>query len=149
VTTGGDYSKEIRTVTATHLSDATEVEPARAEAALELRQHRRWPWRLVMGVAMLGLVWVDVVYLGPYLTTAAGALGHPELRWLLLALGAQFAAFGAFARLQRRMLAAGGTRLSMPHMLTLTYAANALNATLPAGGPCPPATPFADFEHRG
>ncbi|MDP9093840.1 MAG: YbhN family protein [Actinomycetota bacterium] len=121
-------------MTATHLSDpATEVELARAEASLEPRQHRRWPWRVVMGVATLGLVWVDVVYLGPYLTTAAGALGHPELRWLLLALGAQFAAFGAFARLQRRMLAAGGTRLSMPRMLTLTYAANALNATLPAG----------------
>ncbi len=40
---------------------------------------------------------------------------------------------GAFARVQRRMLSAGGARVPMRRMAALTYAANALSASIPAG----------------
>lgn len=40
---------------------------------------------------------------------------------------------GSFTRVQRRILATGGIRVSMRRMVSLTYAANALSETLPAG----------------
>jgi uncharacterized membrane protein YbhN (UPF0104 family) len=39
----------------------------------------------------------------------------------------------AFARVQRRMLAAGGTRLALRRAIAVTFAANAMSVTLPAG----------------
>ena len=38
-----------------------------------------------------------------------------------------------FARLQRRMVTAGGVRVPLRRMIGMTYAANAMSVTLPAG----------------
>src|SRR5690348_9443944 len=56
---------------------------------------------------------------------------HPL--WLLAAIGAELAAFAALARVQHRMLAAGGVHVGTFRMTRLAFATNALNATLPGG----------------
>jgi hypothetical protein len=45
------------------------------------------------------------------------------------------ASMGAFSGLQRRLLAAGGVRVTAGSMLATTYAANALSVTVPLAGP--------------
>jgi uncharacterized protein (TIRG00374 family) len=86
------------------------------------------------GVAVVVIVLgVEIFLVSPYLGRAVHSLRHPGLWWVALAVGAELVSMAAFARLQRRMLFTGGVRVSMPRMLSLTYAANAVNATLPAG----------------
>ena len=57
---------------------------------------------------------------------------------------------GAFARLQRAMLRAGGTRLPITSALGITYAGNAISVSLPLAGP-EVGTLFAyrQFQRRG
>src|ERR671938_359815 len=53
-----------------------------------------------------------------------------NLRWLAVVVVAEAASMAAFARLQRRLLRAGGVRMSLGRALAVTYAANALSTTL-------------------
>lgn len=55
------------------------------------------------------------------------------LPWLAAAVALEFASMTSFALLQRRMLAAAGTRVALRRMSAITLAANAVNATLPGG----------------
>ncbi len=61
-------------------------------------------------------------------------LGHVQLAWLSVALVTELASMAAFARMQRRLLAAGGLVLSVPAALAVTYAGNAVAMTLPVAG---------------
>lgn len=90
-------------------------------------------WKLIAVVMLGALLGVEVVLVAPYLQRAMSALNHPDLRWLALAVAAELLSMGAFARVQRRMLSAGGARVGMSRMTALTYAANAVSVSLPGG----------------
>ncbi len=88
----------------------------------------------VVAAAVLGaLLVLEAIFAAPYIAHAMVVLGAPDMRYLAFAVLAEVASMGFFARVQRRMLFAGGTRVSMRHMIALTYAANAVSVSLPAG----------------
>jgi uncharacterized protein (TIRG00374 family) len=76
---------------------------------------------------------VEVVLIAPYFQGALSDLYRSDLGWLTLAVVAQLLSMGAFARVQNRMLVAGGIHVPMRRMVALTYVANAVSVTLPGG----------------
>lgn len=113
-------------------------EPARlSSGAAPSRVRRSLPslraGRLVLLALTVALVSIEAWVMGPSFARAARSLGHTDPRWLSVALVGELGSLVAFARLQRRMLAAGGLHVPLHRMIGLTYAANAINATLPAG----------------
>ena len=93
----------------------------------------RAKWKLLAFVLLGAVLVAEVVLVAPYLERAWSALDRPDLRWLALAVVTELMSMGAFARVQRRMLSAGGARVPMCRMAALTYAANALSVSIPAG----------------
>jgi uncharacterized protein (TIRG00374 family) len=98
----------------------------------------RRPWRrrglkLLLAVVLVGVLVVEGILIGPYIGRAIRAVSHPDPFWLAIAIAAQLASLSAAAHVQRRMLLAGGTRVTRARMTALTYQSNAVNATLPAG----------------
>jgi putative heme transporter len=121
-------------MTAVGLTDSVWVEPAVTRpVARQTATTWRPKWKVLAFGMMSTVTVVEIVLAAPYLDRAVSALDRPDLRWLALALVAQLMSFGAFARVQRRMLAAGGARVPMRRMAALTYAANAVSRTLPGG----------------
>jgi uncharacterized protein (TIRG00374 family) len=90
---------------------------------------RRW----ILGAALVIIGGVEIYLFAPYAGRAIDRLVSANVGWIVVAVVAEAGSMGAFARVQRRMLTAGGTRVSMPRMVALTYAANAVSVTLPAG----------------
>src|SRR4051812_4005699 len=74
---------------------------------------------------------------------------HAGPGWLACAVAAQLASMSMFARVQRRLLRAGGVRMSLPRALRMTYAGNALSATLPAGPAISVAFTFRQYRRAG
>jgi uncharacterized protein (TIRG00374 family) len=97
------------------------------------RSRRRRHVRVIVAGLLVGALATEGVIVGPDVGGAARSLSHPDLWWLLVALLAQVMSLSAFGHLRRRMLFAGGTRIAMRRISALTYAANAVNLTLPAG----------------
>ena len=94
---------------------------------------RRRTLRIVAFTGFGALLGVELVLVAPYLSRALSVLNRTQLPWLAFAVVAELASMGAFARVQRRMLAAGGARVPVYRMAALTYAANAVSMTLPGG----------------
>jgi putative heme transporter len=90
-------------------------------------------WRPIALLALVAMLIVEIAIAAPYLSQAMASLESPDLRWLALAVVAELMSMGAFARVQRRMLAAGGAEVPMCRMAALTYAANAVSVTFPGG----------------
>lgn len=61
------------------------------------------------------------------------AVDAPLWGWFALAVLADVASMGAYARLQRRLLRAGGTRVSRGSAAALAFASHSLSDTLPGG----------------
>ncbi|MFB9838980.1 lysylphosphatidylglycerol synthase transmembrane domain-containing protein [Actinoallomurus acaciae] len=74
---------------------------------------------------------------------------HAGPGWLACAVVAQVASMSMFARVQRRLLRAGGVRMSLPRALRMTYAGNALSTTLPAGPAISVAFNFRQYRRAG
>ena len=109
---------------------------ARAEASAVSQvasSRHHWRMRVVVAGLLVAVLAAEVVIVGPYAGRAARALSHPNLWWLLGAILTEVLSLAAFAHLRRRMLSAGGTRIPLRRMLVVTYAANAVSLTLPAG----------------
>ena len=88
----------------------------------------------VVALVILGaLLVVEAAFAAPYIARAMAVLDAPDLRYVLLAVLAEVVSMGSFARVQRRMLFAGGARVPMRRMIGLTYAANAVSVSLPGG----------------
>jgi putative heme transporter len=94
---------------------------------------RRGEWRRAALVVLAAMLGVEVMLAVPYFRGTVSDLYRCDPRWLALAVIVQLLSMSAFARVQRRMLAAGGPRVPMRRMLALTYAANALGVTFPGG----------------
>jgi uncharacterized protein (TIRG00374 family) len=90
-------------------------------------------WKATAWTVLLAVFVVEIVFVEPYLARATSALTSPDMRWLSLAVVAELISMAAFARVQRRMLSAGGPRVSLLRMQALTYAANAVSVTFPGG----------------
>ncbi len=101
------------------------------ETPLATSRHRRWRWA-AFG-ALFAVLAVEIILLGPYLVRAVGSLTDPDPGWLAAAIAAELVSMGAFARLQRRILSAGGQQVSVCRMQALTYAANAVSVSFPGG----------------
>jgi uncharacterized protein (TIRG00374 family) len=74
---------------------------------------------------------------------------HAGPGWLACAVVAQLASMSMFARVQRRLLRAGGVRISLPRAIRMTYAGNALSTTLPAGPAVSVAFNFRQYRRAG
>jgi hypothetical protein len=95
---------------------------------------------------LIGLGWVERRSLRHGLTV----LGQARLSLVPLAIAAEILSMATLARLQRRLLGAGGVRLSITSMVVIVYASNAISVTIPiAGSPMSAAFSFRSFARRG
>lgn len=96
---------------------------------------RKRRWRIVVAAVVAGgFVSLLAIFGGPMLADSATTFGHLDWPWLILALLAEASSMAAFARMQRRLLAAGGTPLHLGSVMAVTYAGNAISVSLPLGG---------------
>ncbi|MQY02862.1 lysylphosphatidylglycerol synthase transmembrane domain-containing protein [Actinomadura macrotermitis] len=103
-------------------------------------------WALLAGViATIPLLRDQLPDLGTVWTAARSA----DPTWLLLVVLAEAASMAAFARLQRRLLRAGGLRVSRRRAFAITYAGNALSTSLPAGPAVSVVFTFQQFRRSG
>jgi uncharacterized protein (TIRG00374 family) len=89
--------------------------------------------KVIIFLAVLAVLVVEMVLVAPYFDRAISAVDRPNVSWLSIAVVAELMSMSAFARVQRRMLSAGGTRVPMCRITALTYAANAVSVCLPGG----------------
>jgi uncharacterized membrane protein YbhN (UPF0104 family) len=95
---------------------------------------------------LVGLVWVERRSVRHSFTV----LGHAHLRWVPVAIFAESVSMVTLARLQRRLLRAGGLRLPINSMLGIIYASNSISVSIPiAGSPMGAAFSFRSFARLG
>jgi uncharacterized membrane protein YbhN (UPF0104 family) len=88
----------------------------------------------VMAAALVvAVLTVEAVVIEPHLKSSLSALTHPHWWWLALATASEIGSMVYFARVQRQMLTAGGVQLPFRRAVAVTFAANAMSVTLPAG----------------
>jgi uncharacterized membrane protein YbhN (UPF0104 family) len=75
----------------------------------------------------------ESVAVAPYVGRTSSWLRHPNLWWLAAAIMVELTSMAAFGQMQHRMLRAAGGRISMRKIAAMTYEANAVGMTLPAG----------------
>jgi putative heme transporter len=101
-------------------------------------------------VVAVVLVVVLLVIQRSQLVTAVAALRHLHWWWVVVAIALEVASMAAFARLQRRLLQAGGTRIPITSALGITYAGNAISVSLPLAGPeVGSLFAYRQFQRRG
>jgi uncharacterized protein (TIRG00374 family) len=89
--------------------------------------------RAVVAVLIVAILAGEVYWLAPHFAQAGHALAHPRWAWLAIAIAAEMVSMTTFARLQRTMLTAGGVCVPLHRAVVLTFAANVMSVTLPAG----------------
>jgi putative heme transporter len=87
---------------------------------------------VLLGAVALGVI---VATRRDALAASATHLAHLRWSWVPLALGLEWLSISVFARMQRRLLAAGGATVAARPMLATVYAANAIATALPLAGP--------------
>ena len=97
--------------------------------------HRNWHRvRTTASLALFAAAVVLVVLKGGTLARGAARLSHVRFEWLVFATVAEAGSMVFFGRMQQKLLRAGGADLSLPTMVSITTAANAITGTLPGGG---------------
>ena len=102
-------------------------------AAAPRHRWRRRSLKLLLALVLVGVLIAEGIAIGPYFGRALHAVRHPDPFWLAIAVIAELVSLSGAAHVQRRMLLAGGTRVTRSRMTALIYSANAVSATLPAG----------------
>jgi putative heme transporter len=87
----------------------------------------------VVAVLIVAILAGEVWWLAPHFAEAGRALARPQWAWLAIAVVAEMVSMITFARLQRTMLTAGGVCVPFHRAVVLTFAANVMSVTLPAG----------------
>jgi uncharacterized protein (TIRG00374 family) len=110
-------------------------------ATIEARRPQHHPSGKSIGIVLgVGLLAAEA-YLGRHeIADALNTLRSAELGWVVAEIVLTLLSMQCFARAQRSMLRAVAPQTSLPHlsmrhMVRLTYSANALSTTMPAGGP--------------
>ncbi len=111
-------------------------------------------WRRVRALALVVVAFAGLIVLGwlerGSLRRSFTVLGHARLSLIPAAIAAEILSMATLARLQRRLLRAGGVRLSVPSMVAIIYASNAISVSIPiAGAPMSAAFSFRSFARRG
>ncbi|MDG3010328.1 UPF0104 family protein [Rhodococcus sp. D2-41] len=96
-------------------------------------RRRFWWAKWVVGVALIGLLVAEGVYLWPTLHNSWRALTEVHWGWIAACILAQAASMSSFGRVQQRLLGAAGVRISQRRSLSVIYASTAMSLTLPAG----------------
>ena len=91
---------------------------------------RRGPIVAVLVVLVLA---VELVLGWGSLVGALAALRTPRWGWVAVAVAAEIASMGTYARMQRALLRGAGTKVSIGRHIATAYAAHSLSATLPGG----------------
>jgi putative heme transporter len=102
-----------------------------AEAGGQAPRHRTR--RVVLAGVLAALLLTELVAVVPYIDRTGSSLRHPNLSWLVAAITVELASMAAFAHMQHRMFRAAGGRVSIRKIVAMSYAANAVSMTLPAG----------------
>lgn len=105
--------------------------------------------RTTVSVAGLAVAGVLMAFHFGEIASAAHRLTQVDGGWIALAVGAEAMSMAVFARLQQRLLRAGGTRIRLRTMVGVTVAANAVTGTLPGGVGWAAAWLFNQLGHRG
>jgi putative heme transporter len=84
--------------------------------------------------SLAGLVWL-VATQHDELGRAIAGVGHAKLRVVVFAVLCERASMIAFARVQVRLLRAGGQRLTLASVTGIVFAGNALSISVPIAGP--------------
>jgi putative heme transporter len=108
---------------------------ARGQAERSLRKFVRRLLNLVVVLgSVAGLAWL-VVTQHEELGRALAGVGHARLKPLWFAVVCERVSMFAYARVQMRLLRAGGQRLTLKDAVGIVFAGNALSVTVPIAGP--------------
>ncbi|MFF0817973.1 YbhN family protein [Rhodococcus sp. NPDC003318] len=98
------------------------------------RPRGRWWWlKWVAGVALVGLLIGEGVYLWPRLHDSWLALTEIHWGWLAACVAAQAVSLSGYGRVQKQLLHAGGVDVAQRTSVAVVYASTAMAVTLPAG----------------
>jgi putative heme transporter len=132
----------------------SETDAARASEADLPLGGRATRWGRARAVALFAVALVGLVGLGwlerGSVRRSFAVLGHARLSLIPLAISAEILSMATLARLQRRLLRAGGVQLPITSMVAIIYASNAISVSIPiAGSPMSAAFSFRSFARRG
>jgi uncharacterized membrane protein YbhN (UPF0104 family) len=117
------------------LSAAPRAAPAPPQTVSHMHRRTIKTLTVVVGCLLLG---VELVLIRHQLSAAVRVLSGARPLWVVTAAAAMLVSMQCFALTQRRMLHAADpdsrANVTLGRMVGLTYTANALNMTLPAGG---------------
>jgi uncharacterized protein (TIRG00374 family) len=132
----------------------SENSPARASEPELVLGTRATPSRRTRTLATLALSLACLAGLGwlerRSVRHSFTVLDHVDLRWIPLAIFVESVSMVTLARLQRRLLRAGGIRPNINSMLGIIYASNSISVSIPiAGSPMSAAFSFRSFARLG
>jgi hypothetical protein len=107
---------------------------------------------LILQLGLMAMAVISVVYLRDELPSATDVwseIQRAQPAWLLVIVFTEILSMGSFSRLQHRLLSGGGVKVSYRHVVAVTYAGNAISATLPAGPAMSMAYAFKRWRERG
>lgn len=133
----------------------TAHDPDVVDAGSQAREPRSGPpkrqWARVAFVLVGAAVFATIAVTRRHaLSKSFLLLGHLRWVWVPVALALEWSSLSVFARMQRRLLRAGGATVDTRSMLATVYAANALSTSLPLAGPeVGAAFTFRRFKRQG
>lgn len=111
---------------------------------------RAWPWiKYTGGIALAALALWAVAGRRGELSGASHYLAHLRWPWIVAASVAELISFVAFAMVQRRLLQAGGTDMSLGRLTAVTLASTAIANSMPAGPVVSSVFAFRQYRRRG
>ena len=112
-------------------------------------EHKRSRWPIAGALVVASLLAATALSRTTLIETV-NSLDRVDWPWLVAAAVAEAGSMAAFARAQRRLLRAAGTRLPIGSLMALTYAGNAISTSLPVAGPgLSGAFSVRQFRHHG
>lgn len=106
-------------------------------------------WRVLRYSLPLGIVGYAVYSQRGELASAVHQLAGIRWPWFLLAAFAEYGSFAYQSRMQRRLLSAGGTRITRSTSLALIYAQSAMSLSFPGGPVLSDSYAFRQYRLRG
>ncbi|MFE7796576.1 YbhN family protein [Nocardia sp. NPDC057440] len=109
-----------------------DAEPDARPESPRRRGYSRWiKW--LLGTALVAILVAEGVILWPSLHDSWQQLIGVKWYWVASAIWAEAVSFSGFARVQKQLLHSAGVEVSQRKSLAVTYTANSISATLPAG----------------
>ncbi len=98
------------------------------------KHDKQWAFvRRALEVVVLGAAALFVLSRVNNVGSVAGAFDHLHWHWLFVGVGAEACSMVALAWMQHKLLRVGGLPVSVPDLVPVTLASNAVSLSLPAG----------------